>query len=143
MENENVKLLGQINESSKIRKLSFFENGQYTHNIRMVYEDLLCMGLSSRNRKKCKAHLGKIGKCWGWKINQSNLCQKYVFRNQSIVSNSTCVNFDRKYWWQPDLVFWWYKQAWTFLHHFGCEKRGQCYCFGIKGGRKGMMLKVS
>ena len=33
LENENVKLLGQINESSTIRKLSFFENGQYTHNM--------------------------------------------------------------------------------------------------------------
>ena len=27
LKNENVKLLDQINESSKIRKLSFFENG--------------------------------------------------------------------------------------------------------------------
>ena len=27
LENENAKLLGQINDSSKIRKLSFFENG--------------------------------------------------------------------------------------------------------------------
>ena len=52
MEKENVKLLDQINESSKIRELSFFENGQYTHNIRMVYEDLLCMGLSTRNIEK-------------------------------------------------------------------------------------------
>ena len=47
LENENVKLLDQINESSKIRKLSFFENGLYTHNIRMVYKDLLCMSLST------------------------------------------------------------------------------------------------
>ena len=52
LEKENVKLLDQINESSKIRELSFFENGQYTHNIRMVYEDLLCMGLSTRNIEK-------------------------------------------------------------------------------------------
>ena len=52
LENENVKLLDQINESSKRRKLSFFENGQYTHNIRMVYEDLLCMGLSTRKIDK-------------------------------------------------------------------------------------------
>ena len=52
LENENVKLLDQINESSKIRKLSFFENGQYTHDIRMIYENLLCMGLSTPNIEK-------------------------------------------------------------------------------------------
>ena len=52
LEKENVKLLDQINESSKIRELSFFENGQYTHNIRMVYEDCLCMGLSTRDKEK-------------------------------------------------------------------------------------------
>ena len=51
LENENVKLLDQINESLKIRKLSFFENGLYTHNIRMVYKDLLCMGLSTQNKE--------------------------------------------------------------------------------------------
>ena len=53
MENENAKLLDQINESSKRRKLSVFENGQYTHGVRMIYEDLLCMGLSTRNIEKC------------------------------------------------------------------------------------------
>ena len=29
----------------------------------MVYQDLFGMGLSTQNRKKSKAHLGKIGKC--------------------------------------------------------------------------------
>ena len=53
LENENAKLLDQINESSKRRKLSVFENGQYTHGVRMIYEDLLCMGLSTRNIEKC------------------------------------------------------------------------------------------
>ena len=63
LENENVKLLDQINESSKIRKLSFFENGQYTHDIRMIYEDLLCMGLSTRNiEKSVRLILEKLAK---------------------------------------------------------------------------------
>ena len=63
MENETLKLLDQMNESSKLRKLSFFENGPCTHDIRMIYEDLLCMGLSTRNiGKSVRFILGKLAK---------------------------------------------------------------------------------
>ena len=34
------------------KKLSFFENNKYTDSIRMVYEDILCMGLGTRNVDK-------------------------------------------------------------------------------------------
>ena len=39
-------------EEFTTQKISFFEKNKYSDIIRMVYEDILCMGLSTRNVEK-------------------------------------------------------------------------------------------
>ena len=51
-ENENVKLMDQIKEVSE-KKLNFYKNGKYNDDVRMVYEDLLSTGLSTRSVERC------------------------------------------------------------------------------------------
>ena len=53
LENEIAKLQVKLQNKSNEKDLNFYENGQYNDDIRMVYEDLLLMGLSSRNVEKC------------------------------------------------------------------------------------------
>ena len=53
LENEIVKLRVKLQNKSNEKDLNFYENGKYNDDIRMVYEDLLSMGLSSRNVEKC------------------------------------------------------------------------------------------
>ena len=47
LENEVVKLQEKLENKSNEKNLDFYENGKYNDDIRMVYEDLLSMGLSS------------------------------------------------------------------------------------------------
>ena len=51
-ENENVKLMDQIKEVSE-KTLNFYKNRKYNDDVRMVYEDLLSMGLSTRSVERC------------------------------------------------------------------------------------------
>ena len=53
LENEIVKLQEKLENKSNEKNLNFYENGKYNVDIRMVYKDLLSMGLSSRNVEKC------------------------------------------------------------------------------------------
>ena len=48
LQHEKLELEEKINDFSAEKEISFYRNGQYNDNIRMVYEDLLCMGLSFR-----------------------------------------------------------------------------------------------
>ena len=51
LENEKFELEEKINEFMT-QEISVFKNGMYNDSVRMVYEDLLCMGLSTRNVEK-------------------------------------------------------------------------------------------
>ena len=51
LQNEKLELEEKI-EEFVTQKVNFFHNGIYDDNIRMVYQDLLCMGLSTRNVEK-------------------------------------------------------------------------------------------
>ena len=53
LENEIVKLQVKLQNKSNEKDLNFYENGKYNDDVRMVYEDLLSMGLSSGNVEKC------------------------------------------------------------------------------------------
>ena len=53
LENEVVKRQEKLENKSNEKNLDFYENGKYNDDIRMVYEDLLSMGLSSRNVENC------------------------------------------------------------------------------------------
>ena len=43
----------ELENKSNEKKLTFYENGKYNDDVQTVYEDLLSMGLSSRNIEKC------------------------------------------------------------------------------------------
>ena len=51
LENEKCELEEKIEEFTT-QKISFFEKNKYSDIIRMVYEDILCMDLSTRNVEK-------------------------------------------------------------------------------------------
>ena len=51
LENEKCELEEKIEEFAT-QNISFFEKNKYSDIIRMVYEDILCMGLSTRNVEK-------------------------------------------------------------------------------------------
>ena len=48
-----MKLQEKLENKSNDINLNFYENGKYNDDIRIVYENLLSMGLSSRNVEKC------------------------------------------------------------------------------------------
>ena len=43
----------KLENKLNLKDLVFYENGKYNDDIQMVYEDLLSMGLISRNVEKC------------------------------------------------------------------------------------------
>ena len=49
LENEKLELEEKINDFTNSSSIQLFHNGKYNNNIRAVYEDLLCMGCSTRN----------------------------------------------------------------------------------------------
>ena len=49
MENEKLELEEQLDNFVNSNDVVTFENGKYTDKMRMVYEDLMCMGIGSRN----------------------------------------------------------------------------------------------
>ena len=49
LENEKEEILEKLNVFMEGEDVWLFKNGKYVNEIRMVYEDLLCMGVSSRN----------------------------------------------------------------------------------------------
>ena len=51
LENEECELEEKIEEFTT-QKISFFEKSKYSDIIRIVFEDILCMGLSTRNVEK-------------------------------------------------------------------------------------------
>ena len=52
VENESVKVMDRIKEISE-QTLNFYKNGKYNEYVRMVSEDLLSMGLITRNVERC------------------------------------------------------------------------------------------
>ena len=49
LENEKLEIEERLNVFSKGEDICFFENGKYVDEIRMLYEDLLCLGVSTNN----------------------------------------------------------------------------------------------
>ena len=79
LENEIIKLQEKLENKSNKKNLSFYENGKYSDNIRMVYEDLLSMGLISRN------------------VEKSGLLKSFEFGNGSRMSDENLVILEFKY----------------------------------------------
>ena len=52
LENEIVKLQEKLENKSNEKNFNFYENGKYSDDIQMGYEDLLSLSLSSWNIEK-------------------------------------------------------------------------------------------
>ena len=74
----------------------FYENGKYNDDIRMVYEDLLSMGLSSQNVEKCvRLVLEKLAKVKVRRLPKVTFT-KNVSRSKMFGANPCCISVIRK-----------------------------------------------
>ena len=71
--------MDRIKEVSE-KTLNFYKNGKYNDDVSMVYEDLLSMGLSTRNVERCVRLV---------LVTKGNICQRYVSRGKRSSPN-TC-----------------------------------------------------